>query len=205
VWHPAPASEDAPEEPPEDAPEELPVLEPCAHVPPAWHVVPMTVQFWQGPPPAPQAVSPTPATQTPPRSQQPLHDGPHAVPPPLLAPVPPTLLPLPPLFAVPPLPLLAVPLPALLPDDGSGGTDEPTSPGPTSPTWPASSPETLKSVSVPLAQAKRPVSPTRTRHPPKGPLLDMRINCLRQGFCAHRRPPTGRVPLCCAIRQCDVD
>jgi hypothetical protein len=166
VRHPAPPSDDAPEELPEDASDELPLLEPCVHVPPAWHVAPRVVQFWQGPPAAPQVVSPVPAAQVPRTSQQPMHDGPQATPLPLLATASTSLLPLPPLFA----PLLL----ALLPDDDSGDPDEPTSPEPASPARPASS-GNRKFVPVPpLAHAQRLASPTRTARPLTGPMLDMK-------------------------------
>jgi hypothetical protein len=160
------------------------VLEPSVHAPPAWHVVPIAVQSWQRAPAAPQAVSPRPATHTPRTSQQPMHDGPQATPPPLLATASASLLPLPPLFA----PLL---LP-LLPDDDSGDPDEPTSPEPTSPARPPSSVGNRKLVPSPaLAHAQRPASPTRTARPLTGPMLDIQINCLPPTF-AHAGAVSGK-------------
>jgi hypothetical protein len=49
------------EDPPDELLEELP---PAVHVPPL-HAPPVAVQFWQGPPPVPQAVSIVVATHAP--------------------------------------------------------------------------------------------------------------------------------------------
>src|SRR5580658_2705339 len=93
------------DDPPVEAPELLPddPAEPAGQVPPE-HVAPITVQSVQAAPFVPHAVSAVPVAQLPLTSQQPVQDGPHATPVPLLPPLL-ELLPL----SSPLMPLLPVP------------------------------------------------------------------------------------------------
>jgi hypothetical protein len=147
----------------EDPPEELP--ESCEHVPLPRQIAPTAVQSEHLLPPMPHALSFTPGTQVPVPSQQPLHDGPHPLPP--LSSPPVASFPLG--LALPP----PLPLPPLL---ASGfEPDDELVPSCASAVLPASCKRGKKSDPPPLAQADPTAPAGRSTMVATTPSLVMRI------------------------------